>query len=350
MNLAGLSGIDHSLLGVRDLEEARKRFEGLGFTLTPRGRHIGWGTANYCIMFEAGYVELLGIIDAAQFTNNLDNFVAEREGLLGLAFATRDAVALGAALAAAGLHSDGPKDLKRFLELPEGDALPAFQLVFLPPEELPDLRGFFCGHLSPEIVRRKDWLAHENGARRLAGLTVASNRPEDLAGAYERIFGAAALRQGDGSLEIDTGGGRLSFLTPAVLQARYRPIELPSYPPPWMAVQTIAVRDLDRSAEVLRRRGHAPVTAGGRYLLPPEAAHGCLLGFVAEESNSLTPYRILPRPPKGEAGSGEMGVVCRFMTHALSHARIAWVGKIEQLQAARITRGRGTGGAVVGAP
>jgi Glyoxalase-like domain len=278
----GLAGIDHSLVGVRNLEAARARFEDLGFTLTPRGRHIGWGTANYCIMFEVGYVELLGIVDPAQFTNDLDRFLVEREGLLGLAFATSDAVALAAALSAAGLRPDGPKDLKRYLELPEGDALPEFQLVFLPPEELPDLRGFFCGHLSPEILRRKAWLAHENGARRLTGLTVASDRPASLAEAYGRIFGASALRQSEGSLEIETGGGRLSFLTPTALQARCGPIELQSYPRPWMAVQTIAVADLERLAAVLRRRGHAPVAAEGRYLLPPEAANGCLLEFIAD--------------------------------------------------------------------
>jgi hypothetical protein len=49
-----------------------------------------------------------------------------------------------------------------------------------------------------------------------------------------------------------------------------------------MAVQTIAVEDLGRLDEVLRRRGHAPVAAGGRYLLPPGAANGCLLEFIAD--------------------------------------------------------------------
>jgi hypothetical protein len=131
-------------------------------------------------------------------------------------------------------------------------------------------------------VRRKDWLAHENGAQHLAGLTVASDRPAALAEAYGRIFGTAALRQGQGSLEIETCSGRLSFLTPAALQARYRLLELPSHPRPWMAVQTIAVEDLDRLAEVLRRRGHAPVEADGRYLLPPETANGCVMEFVAD--------------------------------------------------------------------
>lgn len=282
--LRGLTGIDHSLLGVRDLEEARARFEGLGFTLTPRGRHIGWGTANYCIMLEAGYVELLGILDPAQFTNNLDKFLVQREGLLGLAFGAQDAAALAETLAGAGFHPEGPKDLKRYLELPEGDALPEFRLVFLPPEDLPDLRGFFCEHLSAEIVRRPEWLSHENGARRLAGLTVASGQPSALAEPYARLFGAAALRSVAGSVEIETGtgktAGRLSFLTPDILRARIHPIELPDYPPPWMALQTIAVADLGRLAEVLRRRGHAPVIGEGRCLLPPDAANGCVLEFV----------------------------------------------------------------------
>ena len=279
--LQGLTGIDHSLIGVRDLEQARARFASLGFTLTPRGRHIGWGTANYCIMLEAGYVELLGIVDPAQFTNNLDKFLAQREGLLGLSFSTEDAGALAGALTAAGFHPEGPKDLKRYLELPDGDVLPGFRLVFLPPEELPDLRGFFCEHLSPEIVRRPEWLTHENGARRLAGLTLASDQPSSLAEPYARLFGAAAVRSTAGSIEIETGAGKLAFLTPDILRAQIQPIELPDYPRPWMAVQTIAVADLSRLAEVLRRNGHAPNVSGDRYLLPPDAANGCVLEFVA---------------------------------------------------------------------
>ncbi len=278
--LDGLTGIDHSLVGVRDLEAARARWRGLGFTLTPRGRHIGWGTANYCIMFETGYVELLGIVDPAQFTNNLDKFLAEREGLLGLAFAAGDAGALAAALASRGFHPDGPKDLKRALELPEGDALPAFKLVFLPPDELPDLRGFFCQHLSPQIVRRPEWLQHPNGARRLVGLTIASDRPGELAAAYGRLFGAEAVQHRGEGLDVDVAGGRLSFVTARALQARFRPIELPPHARPWMAAQTIAVDDLGRLSEVLRANGHDPVAGGGGILLEPEAANGCVLEFV----------------------------------------------------------------------
>ena len=81
-----LSGIDHTLIGVRDLESARATWRHLGFTVTPRGRHIGWGTGNYCVMFGDDYVELLGIVDPSQFLNRLDTLLETRgEGLLGLA-------------------------------------------------------------------------------------------------------------------------------------------------------------------------------------------------------------------------------------------------------------------------
>src|SRR5688572_19550272 len=65
-----IAGIDHAIVGVRDLEQARASYQRLGFRVTPRGRHVGWGTANYCVMFERDYLELLGIVDDSQFTNN----------------------------------------------------------------------------------------------------------------------------------------------------------------------------------------------------------------------------------------------------------------------------------------
>ena len=281
MPALAISGIDHSLIGVRDLEAACLAWQRLGFTVTPRGRHIGWGTANYCLMFDSGYVELLGIVDPKQFTNDLDKFLLQREGLMGLAFATSDAAALAKQLAAAGLHPDGPNDLKRLLELPEGDVLPAFKLAFLPPAELPDLRAFFCQHLTPELVRRPDWLSHANGAKRLAKLTVASDRPAALAAAYGRIFGSEALRPEGESLAIRIGSSELRFTTPDALAAKYG-ITLPVQKTPWMAVQTVAVADLGAARAVLRRNG-IDATDGGRHLLVgPEAATGCLLEFVGD--------------------------------------------------------------------
>ena len=38
MSQASITGIDHALIGVRDLEAARTTWIRLGFTVTPRGR------------------------------------------------------------------------------------------------------------------------------------------------------------------------------------------------------------------------------------------------------------------------------------------------------------------------
>ena len=115
-----LAGIDHLIIGVRDLEAARQRFARLGFNSTPRGRHVGWGTANYCIMFERDYLELLGIVDASQFTNRLDRFLAEREGLLGIVVASRDADGTRASWIEAGAQPEEVRALGRLLEGEDG--------------------------------------------------------------------------------------------------------------------------------------------------------------------------------------------------------------------------------------
>src|SRR6202045_1291464 len=108
----GLSGIDHVLVGVRDLEHARMGWTRLGFTLTPRGRHLGQGTANYCIMFARDYLELLGFVEHDEHAARLAAFVARREGPMAGAFAPHGPPeAAAASLAALGLHPGEPRAL-----------------------------------------------------------------------------------------------------------------------------------------------------------------------------------------------------------------------------------------------
>lgn len=280
--VAHLTGIDHTLIGVRDLDSARAVWQGLGFTVSPRGRHIGWGTANYCIMLEEGYVELLGIVDPSQFTNNLDKVLESREGMFALAFASDDADRLAQELAAAGLHPDGPKDLKRYLELPDGDVLPAFKLLHLPPQETPELRAFICQHLTPDLIRRPEWLSHANGARRLVAVTICSDRPADAGFGYLPLFGEESLMAGDGEVDVATPSGTLRFMSPQWLKRRYGGAgEIPAVPNPWPAAMTIAVDDLDRAAGVLARRGVAFHSGESNLVIPAAAATGTILELVA---------------------------------------------------------------------
>ncbi|MFQ5786299.1 MAG: VOC family protein [Alphaproteobacteria bacterium] len=276
-----ITGVDHLLVGVRDLEAARETYARLGFTLTPRGSHIGWGTANYCIMFADGYVELLGIVDPAKFTNRLDAFLARREGLLGLAFATADSDAAYAALARAGVEPEAPKDLARNLELPEGVVRPRFRLVHLPAAATPALPAFLCQHLTPDLVRRPAWLEHPNGALGLVAVTVVVDDPPALTAAYARLLGAGAVTPTDDMLSLRVGSTMLVFVRAGDFGLIYSEVVLdPALAPPFIAGMTVSVADLDAAAGVLEDNGvvHAG-DARGAVVVPPAETCGVALEF-----------------------------------------------------------------------
>jgi len=236
--MPAVGGFDHALIGVADLEAAAVAYRRLGFTTCPRGRHIGWGTANTCIMFEGEYIELLGIVDGSQFTNNLDAFLAEHgEGLLGMAFASADAGAAYRQLIALG--PEAPKDLRRLLELPEGTATPRFRLVHLPAQTTPGLKAFFCEHLTPGLLRRPEWLVHANGAQAIASATLRLDDVSAGIEAYGRIFGDAHI---DGDTVHLPGGGRLV-------------VEAAAGRAPGLAAIAVAVADMDAAARQLAGNG-----------------------------------------------------------------------------------------------
>jgi hypothetical protein len=281
LEACGITGIDHTLVGVRDLEAARATWSRLGFTVTPRGRHIGWGTGNYCVMLEEGYVELLGIVDPGQFSNNLDKLLERREGLLGLAFATMDANACRDALEAAGLKPDVPKQLKRDLELPTGTVTPDFRLVFLPPESTPEVSAFVCHHLSPELIRRPDWLQHTNGAQRLLSATVVCNDPVDAAMGYLPIFGPDRIKVTDHMTSVSCGTGALRFMKADALAIVFPGMVLQPMPDaPYMASMKLLVADRARCVTQLETAGISFQAIARGCLVPPAEANGVILEFV----------------------------------------------------------------------
>jgi len=276
-----ITGIDHTLVGVKDLEASRELWQKLGFTVTPRGRHIGWGTGNYCIMFESGYIELLGVVEPKEFLNNLDVFLKSREGLMGLAFGSDDVKRLQASLTEAGIAADGPKDLKRKLELPEGEALPAFSLLFPDPNALPDLKSFVTQHLTPDIIRRQEWLRHANRARRLVSVTVVAADPAKTALGYLPIFGPERIKVSDAMTVVDTGAGAIRFVSPGGLRMLYEALlPLPDFAPPWIAAMKIEVADKNRCRDFLKDHDVPVEKTGKGCLIPPEVANGCILEFV----------------------------------------------------------------------
>jgi catechol 2,3-dioxygenase-like lactoylglutathione lyase family enzyme len=285
----GIAGIDHVIIGVRDLEEARAGWMRLGFTPTPRGRHVGQGTANYCIMFAADYLELLGLVARDAEAQRLDAFLARREGPMAAAFAPAGTPeAVHRQLCDLGLHPAPPRALSRRIEppggAPGGAVVPRFSLIALPPEETPGLDCFLCSHLTPELMRRPEWLIHANGTVAVKGFCVLVDGTAPLLPAYDRLFGLPQVTTTDAVVAIRVGRHRLLFSTPDDFLTMHPGLDLaPDFPLPGIAALELAVRSPQQTAAYFSGQGIAfAALPDGSLAVPASAANGAILIFSGE--------------------------------------------------------------------
>ena len=276
----GITGIDHPVIAVRDMELARAAYERLGFIVPPRGSHREWGTGNWCIQFANDYLELRGILVPGKETHGLGRFLERREGLMGVAFGTVGARTTHDALTSAGLHPRPVKPLTRDFELLEGTVPVSFELCFLDPAETPGLMSVvICQHLTPERLRRPEWLEHPNGARRIRGLTGITRDIKDTLGAWNLLF--ERVTQLPGELRADfENGGFLALLDEQAFARRFPSLRPP--PPvewPCLVVVSLETRDLAATEACLAARG-VRHEADGRVLVPSGEACGVALEFV----------------------------------------------------------------------
>ena len=278
-----VKGLDHLLIVAHDLEAVRRTYERLGFKAAPRGRHIGWGTANYCLMLEHDYLELLGIVDDSQFLNGLDETLATRgEGLSAAAFAADDLDRSAKLLRESDVNVGDPQDLKRTIEAKGGDLLPRFQLLHLPREATPGLPAFICKHHTPELVWQRGWSDQPNGARRIAGLTVMVDDPGAVAVPYADIFGFRSVTNTDNLVSVDCGGCRLRFTDAEGLLALHPQARAFTSPPsPGPVAIEVEVADKAATANVLQANGVAfERDRDGPLHVPAREAGGVMLDFV----------------------------------------------------------------------
>ncbi len=280
---AGILGVDHPVIAVENMDAAEITYRNLGFTIPPRGSHMEWGTGNWCIMFADDYLELRGIADASRYTHHLDEFLAERgEGLMGLAFATADAERSYKTALESGLKPVALKDLTRRFHLDTGDAFPKFRIVYLSESNAPGLlTSVICGHMTPEIIRRKEWLAHPNAVVGVSSITVVVADPMECRGAYEKLFGADKVGEADDALYVDfPRGARLEILSPKA--AAKRGVALPNGKLPYLPAMSLSVADIAQTKTILATNGVAFETAddGAAITVAPDFTCGVIVTFA----------------------------------------------------------------------
>lgn len=274
-----ISGLDHAVILVRDLDAAQATYSRLGLTLTPRGFH-SIGTHNHCLMFGSDYVELLAVREPHPVTAYFSQFLAGAEGAAALAFSTGDARAAHAGLRAAGVMADEPVDFSRPVEVDGMRRDARFRVVQLPVNETPGCRAFLCQHFTPELVWRADYQQHALGVVGVAGVSVVVEDVGEAVKAYARVLDAPPT-QGGADWRLVAGDCTLSFSDRAASEQRLGAPALPRRDGPMLGALHLRVRDRGIAAEVLRRGGFtAERTVDGALLIGASQAHGVALVFV----------------------------------------------------------------------
>ena len=195
------AALDHVVINTRfGLDAAAAACRGLGFTLTPRGHHT-LGSMNHLMVFDSSYLELVGLPpggDAAR-----PELLANPPGLDGLVFKTADADAAYRHLRAIGMAGAPPVSFSRPVEIGGERRQARFRTVTARSEALPRGRVYFCEHATPELVWRREWRGHANGAAAIRELVVVSSRPEPDTDALARLAGAPpAYAGGEGRVAL----------------------------------------------------------------------------------------------------------------------------------------------------
>lgn len=218
--LKHVSGLDHLVVLVRDLDAAAAAWAAFGFTGSPRGEHSAHlKTANHTIMFAGDdYIELLAVLGEAPTNGRWRRTLARREGLAGAALRLTDAYA-----AAKEMGGFAVRDFGRPVTLPDGTVTEArFSVFDIDDDATPDLRLFACQHHTPQAVWIPTLLAHPNGAQGIIGVEIIAADPGVVAAGLAEKLRGTADPIADG-WRVPTAPGRATFeiVTAAAFAARH---------------------------------------------------------------------------------------------------------------------------------
>lgn len=282
-----VKGIDHIVILVSDLDASAKRFAALGFTLSPRGTHSPhMGSANYTIILQDDYFELLGMIaETPRNASKREALAKNGEGMSSIACRIGDAHAARAALAELGIATSDVMDFSRPLPLPDGSTgTAAFGVTTFEPREVPTGEMFMCQHKTRDMVWRPELMTHANGAIALAGVVVASASPEETARGFARLFAAGRIQGAGNTYTVTTGdkSASITCMTPASVTEYYAGMDAEKILHGAFAALQIAVDDIAKTQAHLQSKsiGFVKGRGGKSVFVSPADAGGTLMEFI----------------------------------------------------------------------
>lgn len=298
-----LTGLDHVIIGVNDLERATRVFEEkLGLRASGGGRHPMGGTANRIIVIGDTYLELITMAEPAEAQRSMLERLAKGEGYLNCVFGSDALRADSEAMAKRGIAIIGPQEGR--LTAADGRSRGWIRTDV----ERPDLAQhypFLIQHDSSGEERRRrlaGWQRppeHPLGVQKVLSTTLAV---EDLAEATERfrrIYGLEPRAAFSGEEEgweatvVSFALGKQSFELAAPGSAERGDGELPEKGAlrryldeegEWLCRMTLGVADLEAARQYLEKQRVAyRYQQGPSELIWIQPAEACGAAIVLRE-------------------------------------------------------------------
>lgn len=260
-------GIDHPLIAVRDMALVRSRFESLGFTMTPVGKHP-WGTSTSLAIFNDCLLEIMGIYDEHlidvkpagefRFGRHIYEHLNEREGVALTALHSTNSIADAQKAHTAGWTVSGHLEFSRDVVLPDGTAdKTKTTLALLPNAVFPRLSFFLCQQHRRELVEVSEWLDHANSACGIQGISVKATSENQVAlqTHLEAVFGPATPNPH--GFTLHTPNGYINVVRDNEISASLAPLpaDLMNDEQPSIVAMDFLVRDIRIVTELVKASG-----------------------------------------------------------------------------------------------
>ncbi len=282
-----IDNINHVGMAVRDLADTVRRFEAMGFQLTPYSPHsAAWkpgeavqpqGSGNRCVMFASDYLEILASEDPARPAARITNFLKRHQGAHIICFNTEDPHAVEKRLQGEGIATSGVIPLQREIDAPDGVRTAKFARIQFAPEQSPEGYIQAAQHLTPQYIYQPRYIRHPNGCTSLHRTVVVTDALEAFAEKYRRYTGLSPVAH-EGSVNFHFPlGTRLT-----IVDVRHASALLPGtlFPPvPGIAAVSFRTSELAAQRTRLLDHGFAFSEAIGRLVVPAEQAGGVALIF-----------------------------------------------------------------------
>jgi catechol 2,3-dioxygenase-like lactoylglutathione lyase family enzyme len=284
-------GLDHLVIGVRDLDRAGALYERLGFQVGRRNMHP-WGTENRIVQFDGAFLELLAIGEGKQmpphkpghfsFGAFMDASIKRRQGIAMCVLESRDAQADLAAFHDTGVSSFETFFFERKGVKPDGSSMRvAFTLAFARDDMAPECGFFTCQQHEPQNFWNAAAQKHPNGVTGLAAVLMVAENPSDHHIFLSSFTGERSLKSNSMGITASLPRGRFDILTPQAASAMLGAPALLKVAKPRFVGLAVTVRDMSNLRAKLQANGVRHHEIAGRVIVPASSALGTAIAFEA---------------------------------------------------------------------